>query len=189
MKFHFMNGTMRATSSKKKMTAILLGLTLTLASYGMTSAEAAQAAEHPAAAAAVTTEAAAPQAANAADGKAAAEKAEAAADKEAGKDEAKGAVAAQEVVTIDARSSLDQDFDQLAEVKTGTYDFNLAASTPKGSTGLTSDITFVSEPYARAKGTMRITVTLPGAPAFERELAYYIRETENAAQTGRQEGQ
>ena len=106
MKFHFMNGTMRATSSKKKMTAILLGLTMTLAPYGMTSAEAAQAAEHPAAAAAVTTEAAAPQAANAADGKAAAEKAEAAADKEAGKDEAKGAVAAQEVVTIDARSSL-----------------------------------------------------------------------------------
>ena len=180
MKFHFMNGTMRATSSKKKMTAILLGLTMTLAPYGMTSAEAAQAAEHPAAAAAVTTEAAAPQAANAADGKAAAEKAEAAADKEAGKDEAKGAVAAQEVVTIDARSSLDQDFDQLAEVKNGTYDFNLAASTPKGSTGLTSDITFVSEPYARAKGTMRITVTLPGAPAFERELAYYIRETEKA---------
>ena len=27
---------------------------------------------------------------------------------------------------------------------------------------------------------MRITVTLPGAPAFERELAYYIRETEKA---------
>lgn len=74
MKFHFMNGTMRATSSKKKMTAILLGLTMTLAPYGMTSAEVAQAAEHPAAAAAVTTEAAAPQAANAADGKAAAEK-------------------------------------------------------------------------------------------------------------------
>ena len=44
MKFHFMNGTMRATSSKKKMTAILLGLTMTLAPYGMTSAEAAQAA-------------------------------------------------------------------------------------------------------------------------------------------------
>ena len=37
MKFHFMNGTMRATSSKK-MTAILLGLTMTLAPYGMTSA-------------------------------------------------------------------------------------------------------------------------------------------------------
>ena len=51
MKFHFMNGTMRATSSKK-MTAILLGLTMTLAPYGMTSAEAVQAAEHPAAAAA-----------------------------------------------------------------------------------------------------------------------------------------
>ena len=40
-KFHFMNGTMCATSSKKKMTAILLGLTLALAPYGMTSAEAA----------------------------------------------------------------------------------------------------------------------------------------------------
>lgn len=40
-KFHFMNGTMCATSSKKKMTAILLGLTLALAPYGMTGAEAA----------------------------------------------------------------------------------------------------------------------------------------------------
>lgn len=181
MKFHFMNGTMRATSSKKKMTAILLGLTLTLAPYGMTSAEAAQAANHPAAAAAVTTGAAASQAAKTADGKAAEEKADAAADKEAGKDAAKETVAAaKEDVTIDARSSLDQDFDQLAEVKNGTYDFDLAASTPKGSTGLTSNITFVSEPYTRAKGTMRITVTLPGAPAFERELAYYIRETEKA---------
>ena len=192
MKFHFMNGTMRATSSKK-MTAILLGLTMTLAPYGMTSADAVQAAEHPAAAAAVTTEAAAPQAANAADGKAAAEKAEAAADKEAGKDEAKGAVAAQEVVTIDARSSLDQDFDWLAEVKNGTYDFNLAASTPRGSTGLTSDITFVSEPYARAKGTMHITVTLPGAPAFDSILLQArprrMAEIRHAAQTGRQKGQ
>lgn len=40
-KFHFMKGTMCATSSKKKMTAILLGLTLALAPYGMTGAEAA----------------------------------------------------------------------------------------------------------------------------------------------------
>lgn len=72
-KFHFMNGTMCATSSKK-MTAILLGLTLALAPYGMTSVEAAQAADHPAAAAVVATEAAAPQAAKATDEKAAEKK-------------------------------------------------------------------------------------------------------------------
>lgn len=178
-KFHFMNGTMCATSSKK-MTAILLGLTLALAPYGMTSVEAAQAADHPAAAAVVATEAAAPQAAKATDEKAAEKKVEASADKEAGKDAAKEVVAEKEDVTIDARSSLDQSFDQLAEVKNGTYDMDLAASAPMGSTSMTSHITFVSEPYTRAKGTMQITFMLPGAPVFERELDYYIRETEKA---------
>ena len=112
-KFHFMNGTMCATSSKK-MTAILLGLTLALAPYGMTSVEAAQAADHPAAAAVVATEAAAPQVAKATDEKAAEKKVEASADKEAGKDAAKEVVAEKEDVTIDARSLRDQDFDQLA---------------------------------------------------------------------------
>ena len=49
-----------------------------------------------------------------------------------------------------------------------------------GSAVMSSNITFVSEPYTRAKGSLDITFTLPGAPAFEREIAYYIRETEKA---------
>ena len=52
------------------------------------------------------------------------------------KDAAKGEAQASPVkedVTIDARSSLDQSFDQLAEVKNGTYDMDLAASAPMGS--------------------------------------------------------
>lgn len=167
MKFHFMNGTMCATSSKKKMTAILLGLTLALAPYGLTSAEAAQGGLPQASAAVSSASPAAPQAV-------APESDAAAPAKDAGEAAPKKEAAA------DARSSLDQAFDQLAEVKNGTYDFDLAASTPKGSTGMMSNITFVSEPYTRAKGTMSITVTLPGAPSFKRELAYYIRETEKA---------
>ncbi|MGN0951034.1 MAG: hypothetical protein ACI4OH_09910 [Mitsuokella sp.] len=181
MKFHFTNGTMRATSSKK-MTAILLGLTLALAPYGMTNAEAA-AQSGTEAAPAVT--AVVPPADTSGNAKTAVKE-----DKEnkeeatAVKDEAQAAPvkegATKEDVSIDARSSLDQAFDRLAEVKNGTYDMDLAASAPMGSTGMTSHITFVSEPYTRAKGTMQITFTLPGAPVFERELAYYIRETEKA---------
>lgn len=171
-KFHFMNGTMCATSSKKKMTAILLGLTLALAPYGMTSAAAAEPGTEPAPA--VTASVPSSDAAGI-DKTVKSVKGDA---KDAG-DEVQ-ASAAKEDAIIDARSSLDQDFDRLAEVKNGTYDMNLAASAPMGSTGMTSHIPFVSEPYTRAKGTMKITFTLPGAPVFERELAYYIRETEKA---------
>lgn len=175
-KFHFMNGTMCATSSKKKMTAILLGLTLALAPYGMTGAEAA-AKSGTEAAPAVTAVVPPADAAAAKDAVSAGEEAKAV--KDAAKGEAQ-ASPVKEDVTIDARSSLDQSFDQLAEVKNGTYDMDLAASAPMGSTSMTSHITFVSEPYTRAKGTMQITSTLPGAPVFERELDYYIRETEKA---------
>ena len=175
-KFHFMNGTMCATSSKKKMTAILLGLTLALAPYGMTSAEAA-AKSGTEAAPAVTAVVPPTDAVAAKDTVNAGEEAKAV--KDAAKGEAQ-ASPVKEDVTIDARSSLDQSFDQLAEVKNGTYDMDLAASAPMGSTSMTSHITFVSEPYTRARGTMQITFTLPGAPVFERELDYYIRETEKA---------
>lgn len=168
LKFHFTNGTMRATSSKK-MTAILLGLTLTLAPCGMTSADAAA---QGGTEAAPTVTAAVPPAAAAEVTKT---------DKDAGKvQEVKDETSSKGDAALNARSSLDQAFDRLAEVKNGTYDMDLSASAPMGSTGMTSHITFVSEPYTRAKGTMQITFTLPGAPVFERELAYYIRETEKA---------
>lgn len=93
---------------------------------------------------------------------------------------APAAAPAETVVPLDARASLDKAFDQLAEVKNGTYDLSLVATTPKGSATLTSGISFVSEPYTRAKGQMAIGFSLPGAPEFERDLAYYIRETEQA---------
>ncbi|WP_432647045.1 hypothetical protein [Mitsuokella sp.] len=79
-----------------------------------------------------------------------------------------------------AKASLDDAFDHLSEVKNGTYDMDLATSAPAGSANMASHITFVSEPYTRAKGSMNITFILPGAPAFEREISYYIRETEKA---------
>ena len=129
-KFHFMNGTMCATSSKKKMTAILLGLTLALAPYGMTSAEAA-AKSGTEAAPAVTAVVPPTDAVAAKDAVNAGEEAKAV--KDAAKGEAQ-ASPVKEDVTIDARSSLDQSFDQLAEVKNGTYDMDLAASAPMGST-------------------------------------------------------
>lgn len=87
---------------------------------------------------------------------------------------------AETVASLDARAALDKAFDQLAEVKNGTYDLSLVATTPRGSATITSGISFVSEPYTRAKGQMTFGFSLPGAPEFERDLAYYIRETEQA---------
>ena len=99
-----MNGTMCATSSKKKMTAILLGLTLALAPYGMTSAEAA-AKSGTEAAPAVTAVVPPTDAVAAKDAVNAGEEAKAV--KDAAKGEAQ-ASPVKEDVTIDARSSLDQ---------------------------------------------------------------------------------
>ena len=90
------------------------------------------------------------------------------------------AAPAESAVPLDARASLDKAFDQLAEVKNGTYESSLVVTTPLGSANLESDISFILEPYTRAKGEMAFGFALPGAPEFQRDLAYYIRETEQA---------
>lgn len=90
------------------------------------------------------------------------------------------AAPAESAVPLDARASLDKAFDQLAEVKNGTYESSLLVTTPLGSANLESDISFILEPYTRAKGEMAFGFALPGAPEFQRDLAYYIRETEQA---------
>lgn len=183
----FMTVTTEFTKKKKKIMAVLCGMAMAAAPYGMNTGFAASAA---APAAAVTASAGAQTAAETT-AAVPAEKAEAAATGKTDKDAA--GVKAEEkdtaaekagepaaVKPADAKSSLDTAFDHLAEVKNGTYDLDLATSAPMGSAVMSSNITFVSEPYTRAKGSLDITFTLPGAPAFEREIAYYIRETEKA---------
>lgn len=166
----FMTVTTGFTKKKKKIMAVLCGMAMAAAPYGMNTGFAASAA---APAAAVTASAGAQTAAETT----AAVPAEKAEEKDTAAEKA-GKPAA--VKPADAKSSLDTAFDHLAEVKNGTYDLDLATSAPMGSAVMSSNITFVSEPYTRAKGSLDITFTLPGAPAFEREIAYYIRETEKA---------
>ena len=166
----FMTVTTGFTKKKKKIMAVLCGMAMAAAPYGMNTGFAASAA---APAVAVTASAGAQTAAETT----AAVPAEKAEEKDTAAEKA-GKPAA--VKPADAKSSLDTAFDHLAEVKNGTYDLDLATSAPMGSAVMSSNITFVSEPYTRAKGSFDITFTLPGAPAFEREIAYYIRETEKA---------
>lgn len=191
-----------AMGKKKTIMTALCTMALFAAPYGVTPAGAAPvvtsaavtaSAAQPAAAAAKDNEAAAAEAktekdtaVQAADAAKAPAVSEAAAAKEEKavkeakevKEENKDEKAAPALPT--AKSSLDDAFEHLSEVKNGTYDMDLATSAPAGSANMASHITFVSEPYTRAKGSMNITFILPGAPAFEREISYYIRETEKA---------
>ena len=181
----FTTVTMGFTKKKKKIMAVLCGMAMAVAPYGFSTGWAAPA---PAAVATAAGEQPAAETAAVQDKKVSAEAVKAdKLDKDTAGVKAEQANTAAEkageaaaVKPEDARTSLDTAFDHLAEVKNGTYDLDLATSAPMGSAVMSSNITFVSEPYTRAKGSLDITFTLPGAPAFEREIAYYIRETEKA---------
>lgn len=187
-----------AMGKKKAIMTALCSMAFLIAPYGMTPAGAAPAektqitaaAPENAASASAVKETAKPDTAAAAAEKAAevktSEKAEgsegteAQAGKETKLDDKDKGESKPAAVLPAAKASLDDAFDHLSEVKNGTYDMDLATSAPAGSANMASHITFVSEPYTRAKGSMNITFILPGAPAFEREISYYIRETEKA---------